>query len=121
MTNLEQLLKEYLELKQKEEEIKKSKDALSDKIKSLLKNEKDNKFENDTYKASLVEVVKFNHTDKDATMNYLKRNGYNNYIKETLDEVALNKAFKEGSQLANILKNNYTKQITESLRADFKN
>ena len=53
-------------------------------------------------------------------MTYLKSNKLNNYIKEVIDEPALNKAIKESDSLSQALSNMYNKTIVESLKVEIK-
>lgn len=116
---LEELTQQYLSLKTQEEEIKIKKEKISAQIKELLRKLPETRFQGNSCAASLVESYRFTYTDKPAVMTYLKRNGYNNYIKETIDEPALNKLIKESNSVATALKNTYTKSVVESLRTDW--
>lgn len=117
---IEELIKQYVDLKIKEDEIKAKKEELSDKIKEYLITQPDLRYDNGNVKALLVESTRFSYTDKVKVMTYLKSNKLNNYIKEVIDEPALNKAIKESDSLSQALSNMYNKTIVESLKVEIK-
>ena len=113
---LDNLIKEFIELKEQEKQLAERKKDLTEKIKSMIPS---GKYEKDGLKVQVVKSTTFKYDDQTAIINYLTQKGLSDvYIVKSIDTKKLNAELKNEGALYNALKPYTTKTITESLRID---
>lgn len=118
---LDSMLEQYQNIKTREEEIKKEKEELGNKIKELLKHNENNKYEGNLYKANLVNKTTFKYNDVSGLMQYVVSKGLSDlYLVKEINTTKLNKDLKQKGKLYEDVKGYITEQITESLTVGVK-
>ena len=99
--NLDSLLDSYVDIKRQEEELVSRKNDLADKIKSLLENEPNGKYESSTgLKATLVEKTVFKYNDETAIINYITKKGLKDiFLVKKIDAIKFNNELKTKGSL----------------------
>lgn len=113
---LEEMLKEYLEIKKQEDEITAKKAELGAKIKEELKKLPNRKYDENGIKASVTDKVTFKYNDEAAIVNYIIQKGLSDiYLNKKIDTTKFNNELKKEGLLLENVKNFVTKNTTESL------
>ena len=121
INNLDLILEQYQNIKTREEEIKKEKEELGNKIKELLKHNENNKYEGNLYKASIVNKTTFKYNDVSGLMQYVVSKGLSDlYLVKQINTTKFNKDLKQKGKLYEDVKGYITEQITESLTVGVK-
>ena len=113
---LEEMLKEYLELKKQEDEIAAKKEELGKKIKEELKNLPGRKYDANGLKASITDKTTFKYDDEAAIVNYIIQKGLSEiYLSKKIDATKFNKELKNEGMLYESVKPYLTKNVSEAL------
>ena len=113
---MDELIKQYIELKTQEEEIKAKKDVLSNQIKELLEKEPDMKYSTSDYVAKLIEKTNFSYNDETAIINYITAKGLSDiYLTKKINTSKLNSELKNKGSLYNATKQYLTENIVKAL------
>lgn len=117
MTTLETLLKDYDQLQNQEQQIKAAKESLREQILQIFASNQltDYTTQDEQLKAKVISKVTFKYTDEAGIMNYLKMRGMGQYLKTTIDTVALNKQLKTSTTLQEGLAGKYVANDVPSL------
>lgn len=113
---LEVKVVEYANLQTQVEELQKQMDSLRGEILSEMSDLGVDKYtttSGETAQVTLKETFKY--VDEAAMINWLKANGYTQFIKEKVDTTPMNKELKKGLTLTESLKPMFTKNVTSSL------
>lgn len=100
---IKDMLKDYLEITSQIEELESKKNELRGLVLNELGNMGVEKYADEDYSATLSYKDTFKYSDETAIINWLKNNGYENFVIEKVD-TKLNKELKSG-----------TKALTEGL------
>lgn len=116
---LNEIVKQYFELKQKEDEIKAEKESLKEIIVREMKAQgQTSLLTEDGIFAKITPTVTFKYLDEPGIMTWLEKNGLEKYIKRTIDTRALNAQLKTSAMLNEGLNTMYRKNTSESLKIE---
>lgn len=116
---LNEIVKQYFELKQKEDEIKAEKEGLKEIIVSEMKAQgQTSLLTEDGISAKITPTVTFKYLDEPGIMTWLEKNGLEKYIKRTIDTKALNAQLKTSATLTEGLNTMYRKNTSDSLKIE---
>ncbi|WP_300924583.1 hypothetical protein [uncultured Clostridium sp.] len=113
---LEEMLKEYLEIKKQEEELTTKKNELATKIKEELKKLPNRKYDENGIKACVTDKITFKYNDQTAIINYITQKGLSDiYLNKSINTTVFNTELKNEGVLFENVKQYITKNLTESL------
>ena len=117
MTQLDEKIKRFYDLKKQIEDLTILKESLSDEIKNLIINEPDKKYENsDGYLVKCISRITYKYADETGIVDYLTKKGLSDiYMTKKIDSTKLNKELKNEGELYKALKNYIVKNVSESL------
>lgn len=113
---LEDMLKEFIELKKQEDELKAKENELASKIKEELKKLPKSKYDANGIKATITNKTTFKYDDEVAIMNYIKSKGLKDvYLTYKINTTKFNEELKKEGTLFENVKGYVTKNLTEAL------
>ena len=113
---LDDLIKEFLEIKHQEEELKSKKEELSSQIKTLLESEKDEKYVCSNGSAKLISKTTYTYNDEAAIMNYIISKGLSDvYLVKKVNTTKFNSELRNKGILFEAVKNYVTENVSKSL------
>ena len=113
---LNQLVKDYLELQTKEEDIKNKKDVLKESIIELMGDEV--KYDNGYATTTITLAESFKYNNEVSAIKTLKLNGYEKFITEEINTKEFNKFMKnnlENEMVKKLLSEDISKTTTKRL------
>ena len=116
--NLNKLVNDYNELKAKSEDISTQMSALKSKILEELGDATEYVTTDTNVIAKVVAKETFKYVDEPAMINWLKKNGYAQFVVEKVNATPMNKELKKGLTLTESLKTMFTKTTTYSLTVE---
>lgn len=116
MTNLEININKYKEIQDQIESLEAIKNELKNQIIEEMDSSNLNNILTETgVSAKLVDKQNFKYLDELAIMRFLKENGYEQFIKQSIDTTNMNKELKKSNLLAESLKSLYTVNTNRTL------
>lgn len=116
MTNLEININNYKKIQDQIDSLEAQKNELKTQIiEEMTSNGLFNLSTEDGISAKIVDKQNFKYLDELAIMKYLKENGYDQFIKQSIDTTNMNKELKKSSLLAENLKNLYSVTTNKTL------
>ena len=112
---LNEQIKEYVELQKEQEELKAKLDAAKQEIIDAMTSQGLSKFETAQGTATLVAKTNIKYTDELAIVKYCEDNNLTNYITKKVNATALNKELKKGGVLKESLNTYYSENVSQVL------
>lgn len=116
---LSENVKQYFELKQKEDEIKAEKENLKEMIVSEMKAQgRTSLLTEEGISAKIISKTTFSYLDEPGLIKWLEKNGFEHYVTKTIDTKALNAQLKTSATLTEGLSTMYRQNTSESLKIE---
>lgn len=112
---LNEQIKEYVELQKAKDELKAKIDAIKQEIIDAMNSQGVNKVETAQGTATLVTKTNIKYTDELAIVKYCEDNNLTNYITKKVNTTALNKELKKGGVLKESLNTYYSENVSQVL------